>query len=73
MADEGDIAKDYADRLNMDSIARVLAGAHAGTVSEHRCCEWCGAEIHEQRRAACPGCNLCVQCQAIKERLPGRA
>ncbi|MFL4401199.1 TraR/DksA family transcriptional regulator [Citrobacter portucalensis] len=30
-------------------------------------CESCGIAIPEQRRAAVPGCDLCVTCQEIAE------
>lgn len=35
-------------------------------------CSWCGEEIPEARMKAIPGCELCVDCQASKERLKER-
>lgn len=35
-------------------------------------CAWCGAGIPPARRKARPGCDLCVDCQAQRERLAGR-
>lgn len=70
MADEGDVANDYAARHNREAIDRVLAESRrTGAGAEE--CEWCGNEIPAARRAAVPGRTLCVDCQAIKERLPG--
>jgi phage/conjugal plasmid C-4 type zinc finger TraR family protein len=70
--DEGDLAADYQARHNQDAIARTRRDV-AGTARSYGAgaenCEWCGAEIPAARRAACPGCTLCVECQTIKERL----
>lgn len=66
--DEGDIAADYQARHNQDAIAKV-AGMARSYRSGAETCEWCGVEIPAARRAAVPGCGLCVDCQAIKERL----
>jgi len=76
--DEGDIAADYQARHNQDAIARVVGVRHVGArhavplqaPATH--CEWCEVEIPAGRRAAAPGCTLCLDCQAVKERLPGR-
>lgn len=69
--DEGDIAADYQARHNRDAIARARRDVAGTARSSGSCvdCEWCGAEIPEQRRRAVPNCNLCVDCQTIKERL----
>lgn len=71
MADEADIANDYADRHNKDAIERArlsMAGQQSGCPATESC-EWCGAEIPAARRQAVPGCVLCVDCQGVKERL----
>ena len=41
-------------------------------VSSSRSCMGCAEEIPEQRRAALPGCGLCVECQDDFERGMGR-
>jgi phage/conjugal plasmid C-4 type zinc finger TraR family protein len=74
MPDEADIANDYQARLNLDGICRVKgalreAPLHKIPSSSPVDCEWCWAEIPEQRRMAMPGCTLCVECQGVKERL----
>ncbi|PAV48483.1 hypothetical protein CK486_08520 [Pseudomonas sp. HAR-UPW-AIA-41] len=31
-------------------------------------CESCGDEIPQARREAVPGCQTCIECQALRER-----
>lgn len=68
MPDEIGIANANADRILAGNIeaARGDAG-RTGPGAEF--CEWCEAEIPAGRRAAMPGCTLCVSCQQQKERL----
>ncbi len=66
--DEGDIAQDYQARHNADALAAHRS--HSGkTAADVEYCEWCETKIPEARREARPGCTLCINCQAAKERL----
>jgi len=59
--------------MSIDAIKRLAAqqrAAHSQRYDSAFSCLWCGEAIPEARRLAVPGCSLCVQCQATKERLP---
>lgn len=49
-----------------ESLARQAQKQHTGKSRTH--CAGCGFEIPEARRAAVPGVELCVLCQAYEER-----
>ncbi|XXF10184.1 TraR/DksA C4-type zinc finger protein [Pseudomonas sp. D2-3] len=67
MADALDLASEREEHLRAGAIlAHRKAVAPAYTISaEH--CESCGIEIPPARRLAVPGCQTCVDCQAIRE------
>lgn len=69
--DEGDVAKDYADRHNRSAIDRVLAEARRPVGLSLEICEDCEDEIPAERRKKQPGCTRCVACQSLHERLRG--
>lgn len=69
--DEGDVAKDYADRHNRSAIDRVLAEARRPVGLSLEVCIDCGDEIPAERREKQPGSTRCVECQAVHERLEG--
>lgn len=69
--DEGEVAKDYADRHNQSAIDRVLADARRPVGLSLEICEGCEEEIPEERREKQPGCTRCVACQSVFERLKG--
>lgn len=68
--DYADDATRYArfyERLAIErTLARTDDGATTRPSAEH--CEQCDEPIPEARRAAEPGCNLCVDCKARLER-----
>jgi phage/conjugal plasmid C-4 type zinc finger TraR family protein len=66
MADVIDTANDHADYLLQLSIAQHQRRTAApATGAEY--CGSCGIDIPEARRAAVPGCQLCIDCQQIRE------
>ena len=66
MADDVDIANDYAER----QLAHSLAQHASRTKSEESSfyCEECDEVIPHKRRAAIIGVKTCVDCQSIIER-----
>lgn len=58
-------AEMLADALRNQARRAGLAGKTAADSAEF--CNACGNEISALRRAAVPGCQLCVVCQAKKE------
>ncbi len=64
MADEADIAGEYADAV---LAARLNARTQYAGISA-LFCEDCDCGIPEARRMAVPGVQLCVDCQTIRER-----
>ncbi len=72
MMDEGDYGADYQARHNAEAVSRhrsrmeLAAGAAGSEV-----CEECGDEIPAARRAAMPGCSLCVACMTDIEKRRG--
>lgn len=73
--DEGDLGAAYQSRANAAGVAAARAGmpdASATPDDSATDCEWCGDEIPAGRREAWPGVRLCAECQAQRERLPGR-
>ncbi|MEM2002048.1 MAG: TraR/DksA family transcriptional regulator [Candidatus Methanomethylicaceae archaeon] len=66
MADEVDIANDYAERFIEHSLAQHKERAK-DEESEFYCTE-CGDVIPHRRRAAIKGVKTCVDCQNLKER-----
>lgn len=61
--DEGEIAKEYADRRNQACIAAVLAKARQPIGPGSVICIDCEDEIPLARREAQPGCVRCRDCQ----------
>lgn len=67
----GGFAKDGAvqeqiDASIEDAVNRVRSRLGGGESRTH--CEACGAAIPEARRAAVPGVQFCVACQAERDR-----
>ena len=58
-------AEMLADALRNQARRAGLAGKTIADSAEH--CITCGHDIPAQRRAAVPGCQLCVVCQAKQE------
>lgn len=59
---------DQANELTQQRIDMAIA-AHridrSAVSAEH--CEDCGVEIPEERRTAVPGCQMCAECQSLRE------
>lgn len=66
MADIIDTANDHADYLLQLSIEQHQRRA-AGQATSAEYCAACGVDIPEARRIAVPGCQLCIDCQQIRE------
>ena len=71
MTDEIDRATERTEELISDALAEQarragLAGKNAADSAAY--CDDCGDAIPAARRAAVPGCLLCVSCQAAHER-----
>lgn len=66
MADIIDTANDHADYLLQLSIAQHQRRT-AGHATSAEYCEACGIDIPEARRIAVPGCQLCIDCQQLRE------
>ncbi|MEN3753760.1 TraR/DksA family transcriptional regulator [Mangrovibacter sp. SLW1] len=59
---------DQANELVEQNIRVALANRpvnHSAVSATH--CEACGIEIPDARRAAVPGCTMCVDCKGITE------
>lgn len=52
-----------AEKLQRTLNSRVRYQGESATE-----CEGCGIDIPEARRQAVPGCQLCVDCQGLRER-----
>ncbi|KWR71270.1 TraR/DksA C4-type zinc finger protein [Pseudomonas citronellolis] len=59
---------DYANDLALERLDALLA-ARRGSEPEPAAvdCQLCGEPIPEARRLAVPGCNRCLDCQALDE------
>lgn len=66
MSDVIDIANDHADYLLQMSITQHQRRT-AGHATSAVWCDSCGVDIPEARRLAVPGCQLCVDCQQLRE------
>ncbi|HFK4602495.1 TPA: TraR/DksA family transcriptional regulator [Citrobacter farmeri] len=64
MADSMDLVQLRVEEERQRRI-HIARSRKAGTSSIE--CESCGIVIPEERRAAVPGCDLCVTCQEIAE------
>ncbi|MBU0665363.1 MAG: TraR/DksA family transcriptional regulator [Proteobacteria bacterium] len=64
-----DKAQEIDAQFTRQAIEAALPPKAAGESAE--ICSWCDRVIPEKRREAMPGCQLCAECQEIKERLPG--
>lgn len=67
MSDVIDVANDHADYLLQLSIAQHQRRT-AGQATSAEFCEACGDDIPQARRLAAPGCQLCIDCQQLRER-----
>ena len=63
MADIADIAQAQIDMTTAAALSK--AAAYTGESAIY-CCE-CGEQIPEKRRQLIKGCQLCVNCQQLKE------
>ena len=73
MTDDIDRAAEREAQLRADALAAHhrragLAGKTAADSAEFCQVATCGAPIPTARRTAIPGCQFCVDCQAIQER-----
>lgn len=69
MADEANIANEYAERHLEAAIAAargIPSPERASLESANECAE-CGELIPSERQIAVPGCQLCVECAAVME------
>ncbi|HCA7355241.1 TPA: TraR/DksA family transcriptional regulator [Citrobacter freundii] len=64
MTDSMDLVQQRVEEERQRQI-QTARSRNAGASSLE--CECCGIVIPEQRRAAVPGCDLCVTCQEIAE------
>jgi phage/conjugal plasmid C-4 type zinc finger TraR family protein len=62
-ADWGEKNDAFYRRLAIDQARSDMAA----DVPSNEFCEDCGRRIPDRRRAAVPGCTLCVRCQAAYE------
>ena len=67
MADDADLAQARAELEEQLLLAAFRAAAPARQTG--RACVACGDEIPAPRRAAMPGCRLCLCCQNQQERI----
>ncbi|MDG9928514.1 MULTISPECIES: TraR/DksA C4-type zinc finger protein [unclassified Pseudomonas] len=72
MADFCDLATERTDQLLEDALARHQRAVLAAPATSALYCEECDTAIPLARREAIPGCQTCVECQALLERR-GRA
>lgn len=78
MSDPVDRAQERDEEIRADAIKaqRARSGLLAGDwekVSKKWCAGLlCGERIPDERRRAIPGVELCVDCQTLKEKEPGR-
>ena len=63
MSENIELATDLQTAVLAVTIERV-AGAVRGQGEALEVCLECGGKIPEKRRAAMPGCTLCVKCQS---------
>ncbi|MBY6292461.1 TraR/DksA family transcriptional regulator [Enterobacter bugandensis] len=64
MADSMDLVQQRVE----EQLQRHIYNARSRKVgASSQECESCGIFIQEERRAAVPGCDLCVTCQEIAE------
>lgn len=66
MADEVDIATDSMQRELDAALAAIRSPAD--DLPSALWCDECDEQIPEARRAAVPGCRLCIHCQGVHER-----
>jgi len=62
-----DRATQFEEQQRELALAQVLRRVRAAGESLTHCID-CGVDIAEARRQAVPGCQRCVDCQAIFER-----
>lgn len=59
---------DYANDLMLERLDALLAARPQGAVhAAAEDCQVCGEPIPEARRQAVPGCDRCLDCQALEE------
>ncbi|WNF45833.1 TraR/DksA C4-type zinc finger protein [Pseudomonas sp. SG20056] len=65
--DEGQF--EQAQRLQEDQVEQAIASRvqYQGESAEY--CDGCGVPIPQARRLAVPGCQFCVDCQSLLERV----
>ena len=58
---------EQAQRLQDERLQHAIANRvqYQGESAED--CDSCGVEIPQARRLAVPGCQLCVDCQGLRE------
>lgn len=66
MVDVVDMANDHADYLLQRHLERHQRRA-AGQVASAEFCVDCEEPIPARRREKMPGCQTCVECQAVRE------
>jgi phage/conjugal plasmid C-4 type zinc finger TraR family protein len=57
--------QDQIDDTVLDAVAIARARIQVGVGAS--CCDDCGDDIPERRRAALPGTRTCVSCQALRD------
>ncbi|WP_371370010.1 TraR/DksA family transcriptional regulator [Pseudomonas sp. QL9] len=59
---------DYANDLMLERLDALLAARRSNTANgAAEDCQVCGEPIPEARRQAVPGCDRCLDCQALEE------
>ncbi|CDF81941.1 hypothetical protein PKB_0564 [Pseudomonas knackmussii B13] len=59
---------DYANDLMLERLdALIAARRHSAIPAAAEDCQVCGEPIPEARRQAVPGCDRCLDCQALEE------
>lgn len=66
MADLADIGNEAAEQHLADALARQRLTSMRPLISA-QWCEDCGEAIPHARRLAVQGCQLCIDCQQIRE------
>lgn len=72
MTDDIDRAQAREQQLRDDALAEHHHRAGIRPAHSLEFCAECGCRIPDERRAAVPGCRLCVDCQEIDEMMARR-
>lgn len=69
MTDDIDRAQAREQQLRDDALSEHRRRAGIRPAHSMVFCASCGSRIPDERRAAVPGCRLCVDCQQLEEKI----